>query len=156
MTTIAYDGKTLAADTRISEGDFFSFTHKIFRTDNGGVFAGAGNWGLVNRLHDSLNKKNHDVKKLFTKKELEKIDGLYIDPDGRALYMDQSYHGWLDVDSKYIALGSGKQIAWAFLMAGYSPKEAIKATAKVRSCTNDLVDVYDCKTQAFKLVTFPE
>jgi 20S proteasome alpha/beta subunit len=154
VTTIAYDGKILAADTMMSDGKFLTtYVHKIHPLAKGGVFAGAGTWGMVHKVADALSKGTKIEK--ITPKQLKDVDGIYINADGRAFYLDHSYHGFLPIEHHYCAVGSGAELATGFMAAGMSPVQAIKATAKVHGATNDLVDTYDIKRQAFKLVDFP-
>jgi len=154
MTTIAFDGKTLAADTQISQKLFKSYAHKIFLLPNGIVCAGAGDWGLLNRLRDLL-AQGKKLTGVLTKKQLSEVDMLYL-KEGQCYELNASYMGYMPCTCTPVAIGSGSEIAWAFMVAGMSAKKAIEATSKVRSCTNNVIDVYDFKRKAFSLANFPE
>lgn len=57
MTTIAFDGKTLAADTLITqEGTIFGHQPKCFRLENGDLFAAAGSTALTHQFKQWIER----------------------------------------------------------------------------------------------------
>jgi 20S proteasome alpha/beta subunit len=156
MTTIAYDGKILAADTRYTiKGSFYGYVHKLIPILKGGVIAISGTMGGASLLKAAIEKDGGNLLKSMTKKQIDLLDGVYIDQFGDAFYLDTTAYKFLPIDEPFYASGSGELVAMGFLRAGFSASKAVKAASKVDCHSNDLVDVYDIKKQAFKLVTFP-
>lgn len=154
MTTIAFDGKTLAADTQITYGGKFpGFGRKIKRLANGLVIATAGTVGPALKLELAAAGK-YDLTKL-NKKELEATEALYVTPDGVAKYFESSLPGYIELDDPIYAMGAGWVIAWSAMKRGANAKEAVQMAAAGNVFTNDVIDTYDLATQAFTLAEFP-
>ena len=156
MTTICWDGKILAADTRYIEGDsLFGYCRKILLLNNGQVLAAAGDVGFLRTLRDCL-ENNKNIAEAITKKELNKFGALLLDPSGVMWYFDSTYKGFIPLDSHIAAIGSGGEIAIAFMRHRYTAVNAIKAVARTHVTTNNIIDTYDPETQELTLAPFPE
>jgi ATP-dependent protease HslVU (ClpYQ) peptidase subunit len=59
LTTIAWDGKTLAADSRLTKGTIIidDATEKLFKIGEDEWFAGAGSWLAVQEVADWLTRR---------------------------------------------------------------------------------------------------
>ncbi len=155
MTIIAFDGKSIAADTRYSlKNSFYGYTHKILPLHKGGVVATAGTMGGGAILRDALNA-GKDILKVLNKKEINALDSFWIDQNGDCHYLDGVASRYLPVEDKVCAIGTGQDIAMAFLRQGFNAEDACKVVSKALLDCNDLIDVYDIKKRSFKLVNFP-
>ena len=98
MTTIAYDGKTLAADTRYTlKSSYHGFAHKILPLHSGGVVASAGSLGGGLLIKEAIDKGGPLLKNM-TKKELDLVDSIYINKDGLAYWLCGSTYRWIPID----------------------------------------------------------
>lgn len=146
MTTIAYDGKTVACDGRESGGGII-FTDSVekWRSTDEGVFFGAG--------------IPCDIEKLVQISSLEVFDVAYeadlilIDNDRNAWVITQSEHGSVyknrlnHLDS--YAIGSGMPFALAAMDMGMTAKEAVEYAKTRDSHTGGKVSVFDIETMSF-------
>lgn len=145
MTTLAFDGRYLAADTMISGFPKTMRFCKIFRHQIGrkiiaiaGCGAAAGfapaiAWYLQGRQGEF----NFSIKLLVIEATLGEAvpDVILVEHDGQILTCPQM-----------IAEGSGGPYAYGALLAGASAAEAIQAAALIDDATNDDVSVLDLLT----------
>lgn len=120
MTTVAWDGKTLAADTCMS-GAYIAVFTKTFQLPDGRLFAGAG------EIQDILLA----VKWLTEggdRPELDAMNSILIYPDGRAFFLDEKLVE-MRINESIAATGSGAQFAIAALYLGASAEKAIEVAA---------------------------
>ena len=126
MTTIAYDGKTLAADSRMTSGNmvFSNSAEKIFELKDGSLLALCGDFSLYGEVIDWFNGGDMPVVK-----EGEEIGGIHVFPDGvaeefgRNLRLMPAKAPW--------AGGSGEPYAMTALMLGCSAAEAVKVACQL-------------------------
>jgi 20S proteasome alpha/beta subunit len=122
MTTIAFDGKTLAADGRMADAAIIddSFV-KIFRV-KGTMVGISGEASKALSLKDWLSA---------SKGEMPDADGtelLVIQPDGSAYYIEGGGH---PVPACIpCAIGSGRDFALAAMDAGADAEAAVRAAMK--------------------------
>ncbi|WIA56003.1 hypothetical protein N6H05_23795 [Sphingobium sp. WTD-1] len=127
MTTLATDGRTIAADGQITCGDTIEDTNatKVFRLKDGRAFGFAGclasdyqfKWWADNGMSlEELPTLSEDFSAVV-------IDGsktvLVFDHMLRTMTMPVPY-----------ATGSGRQYAVTAMDLGFTPKEAVKAACK--------------------------
>lgn len=127
MTTVAFDGKTLAADTLISQDNCrFGQADKCFRLSNGYVFAAAGATALSYQFKDWIEGgMNPDsVPKL----EDRPFEGILI-IDGNAFELTR--FGELFPACVPWAGGSGWQAAMVAMRLGKTATEAVELAASV-------------------------
>ena len=156
MTTLAWDGRILAADTRYTQGGcLYGYCRKIQLLNNGQVLAVSGELGYAKMLRDCL-ENNKPITEFLEKKELKKFGALLLDVENNLWYFDDSYRGFVSVDEHLTAEGSGNEIALAFLRQGYTAKNAIRAVSKVHVSTNNIIDTYDSETKELVLAEFPK
>lgn len=125
MTTIAYDGITLAADSLVTSGSTaFGKTNKIYRLRDKGYVALAGNIAYHPEIVDWLNGAP-----MPEVKEGVVFSGLHISPEGVAEEFGESLKKcpacvpW--------AGGSGEAFALAGLALGLNAVEAVKLACKL-------------------------
>ena len=128
MTTIAWDGKTVAADSRVTRGDHVipgeANLRKIIHLRDGSVFAGSGvleNINLaLNWIEDGMPERKPTIK--------EAMRGFVVNHDGEvfefseALILDRCY-------APFFAIGSGDQYALAAMHLGCDARRAVEVAA---------------------------
>lgn len=138
MTCIAWDGKTLAADKRCSQGGTVGVATKIYRI-NGLLIGGAGEVSFINEMIHWV-KEGRDLAK-FPASQRDKDDWqpiLLIEGDGSASLYDRSPHP-VRLEQKHIAIGSGCEFARAAMYLGKTAREAVEvAIALCTTCGNGI------------------
>jgi hypothetical protein len=122
MTTVAFDGKTLAADRRM--GGWLNVC-KIFRLKDGRVAAGCGrNFDAIREIITWLDAKSPTSKR----PEIEEADApdlLLVSPKGVLQWMTWPYSHGMEVREPFFAIGSGARYALGALAAGCSARRAV-------------------------------
>ncbi len=127
MTTIAFDGKTLATDSLMTaSGVRFGTVDKIFKLNDGSVLAICGAYSLAQPLIDWLN----GIAEMPGYDADETISGILIPSD-------ESHP--LEISTKYYkfracipwAGGSGEAIALTAMKCGKSAIEAVKIACEL-------------------------
>lgn len=137
MTCIAWDGKSLAAERLLTEGDLvFGYEKKILKYNE-------GVWSSRGSVLDGVCFQqwlNGEIKSWKAGKDFE---GLFV-KDKRVYYVDKKLVPW-DVTDHKLAIGSGGPTAQVVLNEGYTAKEAVKvACQQVTSCGGK-IDVVNVK-----------
>lgn len=135
MTTIAWDGKTLAADSRYVNGNTAWRGGKLYRLANGGLFAGCSDAGAVNAVVEWLN--GVEKQKPVIDKETG-FAGLLIRADKSVWYLDR-YLSPQAVSQSFIAIGSGRDFALAAMHLGRSAAAAVEVASVFDIYTDSLV-----------------
>jgi hypothetical protein len=120
MTTIAWDGKTLAADSRATSNGMPYKAVKIFRLDDGAIFAGSGDYGQVCSVKDWLECP---IGK--SKPAADDFAGLYVTTNGEAFRLESSLV-MLPLHEPFHAIGSGRDFAMAAMHCGRAAREAVE------------------------------
>lgn len=126
MTTIAWDGRTLAADTRNTNGNTAWCGEKLHRLADGRLFAGCSDAGAVIAAVEWLNDPSQG------KPQIDKetgFCGLLVKRDGSVWYVDR-YLAPQRVSQPFIAAGSGRDFAMAAMHLGKSAVDAIEVAAE--------------------------
>lgn len=127
MTTIAWDGTTLAADKQITWGGTPIVTTKLHRARSTEghrvIFGCAGKSFEIQAFVDWLKGfRNMPV--------LTEIDFLCVDASGQVWCANQALQ-WLPVHSKQWAIGSGADYALGAMAAGVNAVQAIKIASRL-------------------------
>lgn len=136
MTTIAWDGKTLAADRLLSCGNARYTVAKIRRLDDGRLIGAAGTDGPAAMEHVAGNMAAlpEDLKKGET-------TVCVIHPGGRAEHWNgESRYVVLD---PFWAIGSGRDFATAAMHLGKTAAEAVEIAARFDNGTGLGVDTME-------------
>jgi len=124
MTVIAWDGKTLAADKQASIGTAIFQVTKIFRVR--GCLLGAA--GDFDRIQETIAwfAAGADPSKMppFQRDNTDYVGLLVIQPDGSILKYERSTTPFR-IESKFHALGSGRDFAIAAMYLGKTAVEAV-------------------------------
>lgn len=139
MTTVAWDGKEMAADSQATNGTLILSSTKIFKADNYIMaFTGSIDEGYMFKAILDEEIKTKDCR--FTKG----FCGLVWQEDGTIEeYFDTMVP--VPVEEKYCTAGSGSEIALAALMCGKSAREAVELAKKLDIYTGGKVISYSWK-----------
>lgn len=138
MTTIAWDGKTLAADRRVTCGGVTDAkVHKIVRREDGALAGSAGNTSLGAAFKRWFLSGEPGERPPLSR-EQETANGVIIRPSGLIEIHDVC--GWYEAEAPHYALGSGWEIALGAMAAGASAEEAVRIAAKLDGNTGDEVE----------------
>lgn len=124
MTTIAWDGKTLAADTQATSSGMPYKVLKLFRLDDGSIFAGSGDYGQVCAVKAWL--ENADMK--ADKPTTDDFAGLIVTPTCEAFRLEEALIR-IPVGEPFHAIGSGRDFAMAAMHCGRTAREAVEIAA---------------------------
>lgn len=124
MTTIATDGITMAADSRVGRNDMIvSNRHmKIARLQDGTLLGLSGRASTLSALVAYF-----DGSMPFPKDQGEWA-ALYLTSEGIRLYSSDAGQAWVWVDPPH-AIGSGCELALGAMLAGCSPVKAVEIAA---------------------------
>lgn len=130
MTTVAWDGRTLAADTH-SQTSVNLKVHKLHRLANGALFAAAGS---VQEILAVLGWLNGGEKPA----DLQDFEGLIITKHGA----DRLGERLMSVPSlePFCAIGSGAHFALAAMACGKTAVEAVRIAARFDPGTGGRVE----------------
>ena len=136
MTTVAYDGKEMAADSQATSENIKTYTTKIFKGPNYILgFSGPIDEGYVFKaiLEEEMKNKDAKLSKGFT--------ALVWWDSGE---IEEYYNSMVPVPviDKYAALGSGMSIALAAMYSGKTAREAVEIAKKLDVYTGGKVISY--------------
>lgn len=137
MTTIAWDGKTLAADRLLCDGSMTSIGRKIFKLDDGRFYAFSGQIQVGYAVMNWLNNKRDKP----TVKE-DSFAAFVVGTDG-ALSMLEDQLIECPCATPY-AIGGGRDFAMAAMFLGKTAQEAILVAAHFSATTGGGVDEFLC------------
>lgn len=148
MTTIAWDGSTLAADRRVNFGGVTDAkTTKIVQRADGALAASSGSSSLGAAFKRwFLDGENGERPALD--KGTENASGLIIRPSGVLIVHDVS--GWYEAEAGFYALGSGWEIALGAMAMGATAEQAVRVAAKFDGNTGGDVDTLSLPSRSIK------
>lgn len=138
MTTIAWDGKILAADTQATSNGMPRIENKVFKLNDGRLYAACGSsqdgYLVLTWLNEGSPKKE--------KPEIDNdFEALVINIDGSILKL-QDKLVFLPLQEKIAATGSGRDYALAAMLCGKSAIQSILIASELCCYTNDKVTAY--------------
>lgn len=139
MTTIAFDGKTMACDTRVTCGSsYYNTDTKIYEND-AYIIGVAGDAGVGTMLIDCpyiLQPRHYDFD----------FEALVFVKDAQKLYKVAFYKSWdcalssvIPIADSFAAVGSGSPYALAAMECGYSAHGGVTVASKFDSNTGGKV-----------------
>jgi ATP-dependent protease HslVU (ClpYQ) peptidase subunit len=137
MTTIAWDGHTLAADRQSTWGGTPTRTRKIFRAindDGREVIYGCA--GLTHECSAYTRWINGEI----AQPNFTEISIMSIDRRGRIWHTNQTMI-WTQIKAKHWAIGAGCDYALGAMAAGKSAFDAVKIASMLDVTTGGGVDV---------------
>jgi len=135
MTVIAWDGKTLAADKRMTYGGHFNTVTKLARA--GRYICGfSGPQQAIGGFVAWLNDGENPATFPFGKEEEQKVYALCIRDDGTVWKFENSPYP-MRLEDTHAASGSGRDYARAAMHLGKSAREAVEIACLFdESCGN--------------------
>lgn len=129
MTTIVWDGKTLAADRRVTSNGVIdgSMSKIVKRKKDGALAGGAGSASLVAAFLRWFLKGERGKRPDLKAGELG-ASCLIIRPNGKIECHDEL--GWFESTAPTYATGSGYEFAYGAMSMGASAKTAIEVAAE--------------------------
>lgn len=129
MTTIAFDGKTMACDTRVAGDHIYNIDTKIYENEFVVIgVAGNAEAGILLVMDDGILVPKHydfDFEALVFVKDTEKV------------YKVAFYKSWdcalssvIPIADAYAAVGSGSPYALAAMECGYSAHGGVAVASK--------------------------
>ena len=141
MTTIVWDGQTLAADRLITlGGHVMGHVVKIRRCEDGRLIGGCGELDVLSVFLNWL-ESGGDRPECMSAKSV--ADGVEIGRKGEVWFHSQ--HGRTLMTPGPLALGSGARYALAAIACGKTAVEAVKVAAKFDTCTGGRIDALTLK-----------
>lgn len=146
MTTAAFDGRFMAADTQGDNNGLFMPTKKIYRAE-GFTFAGAGRSDQLVRFYRKIKEMNFAEILAHGHPDYDDEDhvfGAIIVPKGNpklAHYMAGSV--WLRIERDFHAIGSGRDFAIAAMACGKTALQAVEIACQFDTNTGGEVDWVD-------------
>ena len=141
MTVIAYDGKTVAADKQSTGGEARFTTTKLFRAGDGAVIAMAGRTtGMLEMLAWYNAGCPPDMCPRFDDKDDTEM---HVFRKGYRItfYDGRAFPAYFD-DVPYAA-GTGRDFAWAAMLCGKSPREAVEIACMLSTTCGMGIDVME-------------
>jgi ATP-dependent protease HslVU (ClpYQ) peptidase subunit len=146
VTTVAWDGQTLAADRLITEGGHVAaHVVKIRRCADGRLIGAAGELDAITALLDWLEAGGDRPAFLANKQAAEALE---ITPRGQ-VWNHLQYGRTLLVPGPQ-AIGSGAPYARAAMALGASADKAVRIAAQFDTCTGGRVDALALAPKARK------
>lgn len=125
MTTIAWDGRSLAADSKMA-GAYVMRATKAWRLPDGSLFGGSGIFEQVLQAKDWLEAG----RPTEGKPTLDEMQAILIKPCGTAVFLDERLRE-IPISEPWAAVGSGAQFAAAALALGHTALEACQVAAQL-------------------------
>lgn len=136
MTTIAWDGESLAAD-KLADCGYAMTTTKIRRTSDGRLLGASGDAGLARKMLDWLELGGGRPEDQKGKDDWVAV--LEILPTGE-IWRHERF-GKFKIEDSTVAIGSGRDLAMAAMECGKTAMEAVLIASKFDTATGRGVDV---------------
>lgn len=142
MTTIAWDGRSIAADRRLTGTGGVATVGKLFRLGGGVIMGGAGHYSQVVEVVAWIKEGANPKKKPEFPEELaESSDLIMVKPDGTCYWLTWPYLRQVKINEPFTAVGSGADYAIGAMAAGADARKAIQIAARFDPYTGGRVDV---------------
>ena len=133
MSTVAYDGKSLAADKQCC-ATYKTRARKVFRLADGRLFGGAGVFEQVLAVRAWLNEGGEKPERL------DDFAGILVDLNGTAYRLEERLIRDRILERCH-AVGSGAPFAITAMALGKTAREAVRIAAGFDPRTGGGVDV---------------
>jgi ATP-dependent protease HslVU (ClpYQ) peptidase subunit len=142
MTTIAWDGKTLAGDRKVTTGSGIHDcnTTKIVKRKDGALCGTGGTTALCYAFQKWFLKGGKG--KLPTLKEgQDELNAIIISPDGKLTIYDPA--GFFEAYAPFYAIGTGYELALGAMAMGAKADVAVRIASQFDSKTGTEVDTLE-------------
>lgn len=131
MTTIAFDGKSLCADTRGTSGGFPFTNDKAYRLKDGRLYAGSGDAQDCEAVRVWLESGGE-------KPTVKDFVGMVIGADGSILHYEDNLVPF-QVTTRFHAIGSGRDYAIVAMHMGKTAREGVELACLYDVYTGGLI-----------------
>jgi 20S proteasome alpha/beta subunit len=138
MTTVAWDGQSLAADRRASGG---LSVGKIFRMPDGSYIAGAGIYDQIVEIAAWMTGGSKADERPALPDDGGGSSLLWITKEGRAYWLTWPYLRPVEFNEPYASVGSGSDFALGALRHGATAKQAVQIASHFDPSTGKGIDV---------------
>ena len=141
MTTVAFDGRVLAAD-RLVSGGFPCSMGKIWKLKSGAYFTGCGSYDRMVEVADWLDKydpADGDAKRPWLPPEQDTIF-ILVSPEGQGAWLSWPYLRPVTFPERRFAVGSGSEYAIGAMAAGVGAVKAVRIASEYDADTGLGVD----------------
>ena len=129
MTTIAWDGKTLAADRLGNAGSMMYETTKIRKTGYlGDLLFAAGQFSEINMLY-KWYEEGADPDKWPKHQDGDKWEALMVIKSNKTIWRYETQPTPWRIEAPFYAIGTGRDYAMAAMHLGKTSKEAVEIAA---------------------------
>lgn len=142
MTTIAYRDGVLAGDQRTTDdgaivpGRFI----KVFKNDQGWLYGACGDSGPMEDFYrfmagvvNSIDPKRIPRSGIY--------EAIIVSPTSDVFVVEKGFIEKYPLDTEYLAIGSGRKVAYGALYMGATPAQAVQAAITHDNCTGGSVNV---------------
>lgn len=140
MTTIAFDGKTLASDRKMANR---YNVQKIFKVPQGWA-AGCGDYDsiveVVNWLVEGSDRNNLPELDGRNNRGDTPADIIVVSPQGKVQWLTWPYLRGIKLTEKKVAYGSGSDFALGAMAAGATAKQAVEIACRFDPYTGQGID----------------
>lgn len=148
MSVIAWDGRTLAADKRVSLGTLICTTTKISRVGDAlCAYAGDAAGGEEVLAWFCNGAKPSDFP--ATQRDRENWSGLLVIRNGQILKYEHSPYP-VRLEDKFFAIGSGRDFALAAMHLGHDARTAVEVAIALDSGCGNGIDTMELITEGGK------
>lgn len=140
MTVICWDGRTLAANKRVSFGTSIATTTKIHRID--GMLVGCAGGAAEGRACVQWVRDGMDRSQYPSVQKEDPCSFLVILPNGAIHYYSKAPDP-LVIEDKTFAIGSGSEYADAAMYLGKSAREAVEVAIALDSGCGNGIDTLE-------------
>lgn len=127
MTTIAWDGVSLAADKQMG-GRYTA--GKIFPLGGGCYLAGAGIYDQIVEVATWVVQGADEDKKPKFEHAEDASDILIVDAEGKAYWLTWPFLRRVELTEKFVAVGSGAEYAIGAMAMGASARRAVQIATR--------------------------
>lgn len=142
MTTVAWDGKRLAADRKITTcgGIHDCNMTKIVKRKDGSLCGVGGSTALAFAFQKWFLKGGKGKLPLLKDGDAD-INAIVISPQGKLTVYDPS--GYFEADAPFYAIGTGYELALGAMAMGAEADTAVRVASQFDSKTGNIVDVLE-------------
>ncbi len=148
MTTIAYRGGILAADTQMTDNHIRVPMRKLFL-----LGAGQGCVAICGDVEKAIGvvawiKAGADPSQ-WKKKLYKGVAAIYLDKWGEPFWFDDGPNA-VPITGPYYAMGTGHTLAFGAMSTGLSAVDAVKFASTLDIYTNNQIEYYNKQTGKIK------
>ncbi len=136
MTTIAANRRSMAADSKVTDGDTYYYTNKLHEI-NGSIVGVAGICSATNKFLEWFRAGCQRDGPTLEEDDAVGFSAIALSREGLFIYSGCFEPDKLD--NHFYAIGTGKQHAIGMMRKGLSPLDAVRDAAKIDPCTGGRV-----------------